>query len=208
MATGPSLSPAQIRSLRSVRAAGFILPVIAVNNAYESFPEAEMLYACDRKWWDHYRLRGALGGVGHEEFQGVKATLEEPVSPDIHRVGNGGAWGFDPRPDHIRTGKNSAAQAAHLAIHAGAVRILLLGCDCRVSAHGRVHHFGEHAFRRNYAPPDFSAFLTGWSRFAAERPQDVEIVNCSPDSAIDCFPRRALDDCLSEIIKDPDAAVA
>lgn len=169
------------------------LPVIAVNNAYEYFPDAAMLYACDRVWWTHYRERGALGGPGHESFAGIKVTLEELIAPCINRVGNGGAFGFDERPDHVRTGKNSAVQAAHVAAHAGAKRIILVGCDAKAPSQGRDHCFGEHAFRRNRMRPDYSDFIAGWNALAPElAARGIEAVNCSADSAIECFEKAGL----------------
>lgn len=188
LATGPSLDREDIEAARR---AGF--SAIAVNNAYEYAPWAEILYAADRKWWESYGEAGALGGPGALAFRGLKVTIMEPTDPCILRIGHGGTHGFDLRPDHVRTGSNSATQAAHIAVHGGARRIVLLGCDCRAPVAGPAHCFGDHDWRKRKDSP-YELFLEGWRKFAAELPKTVEIINCTPGSAIDCFPRAALED--------------
>lgn len=175
------------------------LAVIAVNNAYEWAESADMLYACDTKWWKAYRTQGALGGNGNTGFKGLKVSLEETPYSDVLRIGNGGSWGFDPRNDHVRTGKNSATQAAHIAVHGGAQDIILLGCDARVYEGRPSHFFGEHAWRQGRPSAPFDEFLRGWQEFANALPAGVRIVNCSPDSAIECFRKQSLFNVLDEL---------
>lgn len=175
------------------------MAAIAVNNGYEYAPWANMLYACDARWWREYSSRGVCGGAGWVSFAGIKVTLEPPIDTAIHRVGNGGPWGFDPRPDHVRTGKNSGCQAAHIAAHAGARRILLLGCDCRNDG-ARAHEFGEHRWFSGKVPDfrDMGSFIKGWQALATElAARGVEVINCSPHSAIDCFPKMTVQDALT-----------
>ena len=181
--------------LTAVRTAG--LRMVAVNNAYEWAHDADLLYACDARWWRHYRCHGALGGPGNIDFKGFKVSLEETLFPDVHRVGNGGSFGFDPRPDYVRTGKNSAAQAVHVAIHAGAKLILLLGCDCRFVPGQPTHFFGEHSWRKNKLPSPYTDFLEGWRQFSAALPPGVRIINCTPSSAIDVFEKTNLERALN-----------
>lgn len=178
----------------------FDIPVIAVNNGYEYAPDAALLYACDAKWWEQYRHKGVKGGPGWESFKGLKVTMEAPQDPSIMRVGNGGAWGFDDRPDHVRTGKNSGCQAAHIAAHAGAARILLIGCDCRHGDDGRAHEFGEHEWMASRRPRDMNIFIEGWRLLAPELARrGIEVVNCAAGSALDYFPKRDLQEILCAI---------
>jgi hypothetical protein len=192
IATGPSLTADQVKQ---VRASGD--PVIAVNNGYEYAPWADLLYACDLKWWVNYREKGKLGGAGNKSFAGLKVSLEETPYPEVLRIGNGGTFGFDERHDHVRTGKNSACQAVHVAAHAGAETIILLGCDCTAPSDGPSHCFGDHDWRRGKMPSPYNEFLEGWSALApALSARGIRVINASPGSAIECFEKAGLEEAL------------
>jgi hypothetical protein len=97
---------------------------------------------------------------------------------------NSGETGFDPDPHCLRTGGNGGYQALHLAVHAGAARVLLFGFDMRGS-----HWHGDHeAPLRNPKPHQFANWI---ERFAAVAPElarrGVDVVNCTPDSDLTCF---------------------
>ena len=168
------------------------IPIIAVNNVYEWVPDAEILYACDRKWWHFYRDKGVLGGSGNKHFEGLKISLEDTGFSDVQRVRNTGPYGFDPSKNSVKNGRNSAVQAAHIAIHAGAKTLTLLGCDCRAENGKGSHFFGEHPWRKHKAPSPFDLFLEGWRQFVDAAPNDVTFVNCTPESAIDCINKESL----------------
>lgn len=194
IATGPSLRSDQVERVRDTGD-----PVVVVNNGYEYAPWADLLYACDRKWWDAYRHLGKLGGPGNARFEGIKISLEETAYPDVRRIGNGGTFGYDDRTDHVRTGKNSACQAVHVAAHARARIIVLLGCDCAAPAVGPSHCFGEHDWRRNAGPSPYAEFMNGWRALAPElAARGVRVLNASPGSAIDCFTQAGLDEALED----------
>lgn len=209
IATGPSLKQADVDLC-------WQLPAIAVNNGFEYAPWAVMLYSSDAKFWMEYWNKGRLGGAGAGRFNGYKVTVadggREFRAPGMLVVGNGGDYGFDERPDHLRTGKNSAAAAAHLAAQAGAARILLLGCDAKApldregrAVRGQSHAFGDHRGSAGRCDPStgYPHFLAGWEHLApALAARGVKVVNCSPDSAIDCFPRMPLAQCLGALKKE------
>lgn len=160
--------------------------IIAVNDAYRLAPWADVLYACDAKWWRWHD--------GVPDFAGLKVTLEAPEFPSLKRLAQGAERGFEPEPTRLATGRNGGYQAIHLAVHFGAARILLLGYDLRL-VDGRSHWFGGHPVATKpevYARmrPCFESLVVP----LAER--GVEVVNCTPGSALACFPmvplRRAL----------------
>ena len=78
-----------------------------------------------------------------------------------------------------------------LAFHMGAARILLLGYDMKFSKSGAAHWFGDHPdnIRSNYAP---------WIQHMNEVAKQnlVEIINCSRDTALDCFPQMTIQEAL------------
>lgn len=188
LASGPSMS----RALADrVHAAG--LPAIVINDTYRLAPWADMLYAADEAWWQQYP--DALA------FEGLKVSVGQVRG--VLELSNSGVTGFDPNPANLRTGSNSGYQALHIAVHAGAKRVLLCGFNMT----GR-HWFGGHPaslvntsehlydkFRRN-----FETILPA----LAER--GIEVLNCTFGSALKCFQMRDLDDELARDVAERVAA--
>lgn len=153
------------------------IPTVAINNCYELAPEADMLYACDAKWWMHYHEAIA--------FKGLKVTIDPSLpARSVKLLHNSGQSGYDPDPANLRTGLNSGFQATQLVVHAGAARILLLGFDMR----GR-HWFGDHpAGLQDSDPNVFARFIAEFERVAPIYADlGVDVVNCTPGSALSCF---------------------
>lgn len=177
LASGPSLTPEQVHL---VAAAG--LPAIAINDTFRLAPWADMLYAADTQWW-RVNAQEAL------KFPGLKVTAHDSCEFRavnlLHRTGTDG---FDHDPSCIRTGGNSGYQAIHVAIHAGARRILLLGFDMGLKK-------GEHwhgAHKRPLRTTDLASYHMWIQRFPALRGRGASIINCTPGSALGCFPRQEL----------------
>jgi hypothetical protein len=153
------------------------VPTIAINNTFELAPDADLLYACDAKCWQHYGRALA--------FKGLKVTIDPSLpSRSVKLLHNSGQSGFDPDPANLRTGLNSGYQALHLAVHAGAKRILLLGYDMRGQ-----HWFGDHpAHLQDSDPHVFSRFIAEFEKVAPVYAEmGVDVVNCTPGSALTCF---------------------
>lgn len=194
MATGPSLTREQANL---VAVAG--LPVLAVNdNAIDverngklvpaMAPQAEMLYASDADWW-RVNAQSAL------KFPGLKVTCMDSVEfKAVKLLRQSGMTGFDPDPKHLRTGGNSGYAAIHIAIQAGAERILLLGFDMTSHGGAKPHWFGKHI--AGLRPTDDGTFTRWIERFPALMGHGAEIINCSPGSALKCFPTADLAEVL------------
>ena len=184
---GPSLTQADVDFVRDQAR------VIAINNAYTLAPWAFCLYAADAKWWKWEN--GAPG------FLGMKYSIESPHDPvtwpNVTVLKNTGLVGLDLDPHGLRAGFNSGYQAINLAVHFGARRIVLLGYDMAPNPHGPSHFFGEHPDK---APSPYEqmreAFLS-----LVEPLNDigVEVVNCTPGSALTCFPSLPLRDVFAEV---------
>jgi len=179
LASGPSMSSMVAESVRD-------LPCIAVNNTFRLAPWAGVIYAHDAQWWEHPSNKDA------HKAPGLKIGCEP--TPGVFTLRNTGWEGFDPDPSCIRVAGNSGYQAVHLAMHASASRILLLGFDMKGG-----HWHGPHPYSLSN-PID--AFFTRWvQRFAtlvpAARQMGVEIINCTPGSAIECFPRMTVEECIA-----------
>jgi len=179
LASGPSLTGAVAEAVRCVG-----VPTIAINDTFRRAPWADMLYAADPEWWR----------VNPEalDFAGLRASVSKVDS--VLQLQNTGVEGFDPHPFAIRTGGNSGYQAVHIAIHAGAARVLLCGFDM----HNRcgLHWHGSHP--RPLRNTDEHSYAKWASRFEALKGIGPEIVNCTPGSAIECFPKMDLNEALHE----------
>jgi len=208
IATGPSLKQSDVDLIRS---AG--LPAVAINNGFEYAPWADMLYACDNIWWDTYWMDGVLGGPGARDFKGIKVGMAHGRDsygrhlqigalpcPDILKLGFGGDFGYDPRPDYVCGNKNSGCMGAQIIAKARAKTILLLGCDCKAGPGEKLHCFGDHPFRVGRNPPPFDDFVRGWNELAEDLfEMGIRVINCSPDSAVTCFPVMSVSQALKEI---------
>lgn len=110
---------------------------------------------------------------------------------------------FSTNPALITYGGNSGFQAVNLALHkiGWRGRILLVGFDMRATG-GKRHFFGNHPepMHSNKSASGLALyyrnFVEKFARAAAALPKSVEIINCTPGSAIDCFPRMDLADAL------------
>lgn len=102
--------------------------------------------------------------------------------------------GISESPEAINYGQNSGFQALNLAFLLGAKRILLLGYDMKLAKSGANHWFGHH--------PDkvVSNYPAWWSHFSVAADQfkklGVEVINCSPDTALICFKKMSLESAL------------
>ena len=181
-ASGPSLAAADLAAVRGRR------PLIVVNDAYQLAPWADVLYACDQKWWAWHRGAPACSGLRYALDPGAAAYGATVLQ-------NTGKTGLERSPDGLRTGYNSGYQAINLAVHLGAARIVLLGFDMQPSPAGLDHYFGQHP--DHSAPPYLAcrrAFATLPAPLAAA---GVVVLNASRATALDVFPRIALADELT-----------
>lgn len=190
LASGPSMSQQVADAVRGR------CKVIAVNNQGVAAkdkpaiaPWADVLYAADLAWWRHHQ-DAAL------RFAGLKVTVREHFkSPDVYSLQQSTEQVFDSRPTHIVTGANSGYQALHLAAHFGAARVLLCGYDMR-KVTGQKHWFGDHPGNLNQVM-SFGRWIQNFHRLAPVlKGKGIKVFNCTPESALDCFPHAKLQDAL------------
>lgn len=185
LAGGPSLTPAQVDI-----AAKATDRVIAVNNTLALAPWADILYFCDARWYAWHRAEV-------QAFGGWRATLENLKLQDeieVRCLRDYGAAGFAPRNDGVTNGRNGGYQALHLAAWLGARRVLLLGFDMR-QVDGRMHWHEEHPVATS------STIFPNWlEHFGTLAPalseRGIEVINCTPGSALQAFPRMQLEEAI------------
>jgi hypothetical protein len=93
----------------------------------------------------------------------------------------------------FQTYGNSGASCISLAAEGGAKRIVLLGYDCQ-KTDGKAHWHGDHPAGLGNA-----ALIDRWQanfEKQANALAHLEIINCSRETALTCYPRARLEDVL------------
>jgi hypothetical protein len=187
LASGPSLKEEDVEYVRWRATA-----IIAVNDTYRLAPFATALMASDAAWWMTHRK-------DVESFAGLKYCLEQSAArvEGVKVLRNTGLEGIETDPTGLRTGRNSGAAAINLAVLFGASRIVILGYDMQAPRGDRhSHFFGQHPFplRRS---SNYLLFRQYFDKMVGPLAKlQVEVINCSRDTALTAFPRAALRDVL------------
>lgn len=193
-ASGPSLTQAQVDAVRGKAR------LIVINTTYRMAPWADLLYACDGKWWEVEK--------GAPEFEGLRVRQQfvdadvdvgsVPIWHEIAVVNGVNERGLSFDPSKIHYGSHSGFQALNLAVLLGASRILLIGYDMKLGAGRKRHWHGDHppTLKQTHA----GAYSQWCAQYAATvaplKARGIEVTNCTPDSALNCFPKADLADCL------------
>jgi hypothetical protein len=174
IATGASLTQDQVDYVRGKA------KVYVVSDAYRLAPWADVLYSCDFQWWNYHK----------PEFAGEKWTISDRAASEfgINHITQGDIE-FSLDKSKLGTGGNSGFQAINLAYLQGATKIILLGFDYK--DHG--HFFGDHPSPLSRGS-DYARWLGNINDAAKIIP--ITVINCSPGSAIKCFPQMDIRDAL------------
>lgn len=197
LASGPSVTRADVDYCRGK------VPVIAVNDGCRWAPWADVLYSSDQRWMEYYhghRVEPADRAVAEivTTFAGRKfgcQPLKAPKHWNVSVLLNTGERGIETDPCGVRTGRNSGYSAMNVARHLGAKRIVLVGYDMR---NGKTRHFfGEHPsrLRSSTDPGTFIPFYQSLVKPLAQL--GIEVVNCTPKSALRMFPSMSLAEALA-----------
>lgn len=166
LATGPSMSRTVSEAVRDRCAA------VAVSDAYRLAPWAGALVSTDAAWWK--ANPDAFG------FPGQKFT----AAPEFTQLA--GVERFK-----AETATNSGLLGVMVAVHLGATRVLLCGFD--------MHSPGDHFFGRHPEPLKSTTSLRMEAfhrQFDRYKPRGVEILNCTPGSALKTYPMADLESAL------------
>lgn len=151
-------------------------------------PFADAIYAMDRKWWNEY---------GWKIESDAELWTTNPTAAHLYKLNlipskSGG--GMSTEAGKITQGGNSGYQAVTLAIHFGASRVILLGYDMQAGI--KLHWHKDHGSNLGNPVP---ARMKRWREWFAElaKQSPSEIVNVSRETALTCFPRMSLRDCLA-----------
>lgn len=174
IASGPSLTEDQVELVRRWRGAGQGRAVIVCNTSYRAALWADVLFFIDEPWWTRFHSQEVL-----ETFKG------EVISPvALKGVTHLPQSVMDPRG-------NTGAGAICLAYFYGAKRIILIGYDCH--KRGGSHWHGDHPKGLGNC-----GSIRQWPAIFAGVAKSVkaEVLNCTPKSALKCFPMADLEEAL------------
>ena len=192
-----------IELLRQTHAEGRV-KVIAVNDSYLLAPWADVLYFADARWWkwqmDGIRRRWVGTAISWtaeqvsqaiKEFAGLKVTIfatgMEVTDPEILMLRNAGEEGLSTDPCSLANGRNGGYQAVNIAILAGGNPIILVGYDGS-SVEKLTHWFGDHPIQT--AEATVKGYVKHYrTMLPILKRVGVEVLNATPGSSIDAFPR-------------------
>lgn len=173
------------------------------NRVWELAPDLAVLWGTNAGFWDHY------WSCALDCLPAQKWTVSEPAAKryGINWTAERNAPGLSTDPAVIHHGHGGGYSMLNLAYLMGAARILLLGYDLKYAPDydGRArevgseprHYFGEYPPALLHWPSVqvrggvHVELLALYASVAAQGA--VEIINCSPGSALKCFPQRAID---------------
>ena len=133
--SGPSLLGADLEGLRGRR-------VIAVNNAIERVPFADLMFFADTQWYRAYAYMLA-------SYKGTMVT----VSPSVRVAGVKVMRQIKPppgladEPNAVIMLRTSFQSAINIAVHRGAKRLVFIGLDGKAADTGRTHFHKPHPFK-------------------------------------------------------------
>lgn len=197
LASGPSLTRADAQA---VHAAGW--PIVAVNNALQAAPFADVHYWTDVRWyWWYGQARW------YRDFQGICACMEAwdivERDPRLRPLINHHREGLSFVPGRICNGASSGYAAINLALQLGARRVVLLGFDMKPDDTGRTHFHEAHPTPTR--PEVYGLMLKYFPTMTGElKARGLEVINATPNSALTTFPQRTLSD-LIHAYRLPDA---
>lgn len=200
--TGPSLTPELIGACNDLKRAGRAR-IFAANRAFELF-DADVLHGCNYQFWDHYWP--TLAALPCDKWT-TRPELRGKY-PGLDYIEERWADGLSTDPSYVHAHHGTGPQLVNLAYLYGCTRLLLVGWDMRF--HGKVDRYtytgkrrylGEDVLTQNHWPNTGpNGELEGLIReMATINPAayDIEIINCTPGSAMKCFPMMELADAIA-----------
>ncbi len=215
--TGPSLESADVEQCRK---AGFLL--VAVNNAWEFRPHVHV--TTNPEWWDLCREDDDIFMMMNSSSNPLQCWCS-----DFRTAAKWGLNHFDWRDDAehrglsadptlVSLGHGSGFSALNIAFLMGCNPIVLLGHDMRYpkgydaiakNPGGKRHYFGEYPEGAQHWPRvkvratgELDGLIVCYEAVAEQirvEQRHVDIINCTPGSALECFPSRRLDEVISDL---------
>ena len=188
VASGPSLADEQITLIEHS-----VVFTIAVNNSYAKLQHPDVVYACDYLWWKLNHMKAKQNIPRRQLWTQDRAAAEQFQLSHIQWEGKDGLG-----KRGLRVNGNSGAGAINLAYHFGARRILLIGMDMKPGANGEKHWHPDHP-KPMVQGQQFEEWRLKMGVLAKDlAAEGVTVINCTPRSALTCFPMGDLEQELAK----------
>lgn len=188
-ATGPSLTEEVIEQIRPHKDR-FVM--FGINDSYRLVDYLDEHYACDGKWWRQWGadFREKYPTLSSWTYEGAKEFAEKH---NLNTTRGQHKKQFSLDPNLIHYGANSGYQALNIAYLMGGSKFYLVGYNMQpVGKKG--HFFGNHPPGLNSNSP-YKLFRDNYNTIQPEISK--LIINCTPNSALECFEKANLEDILN-----------
>lgn len=174
-ASGPSLCSEDVYRLHDDK-----IPIITVNSSWKIFPECQYIFAGDNDWWkdNYYQINSP-------------AQLWTCSKDAAH------TYKLNYFEKNFEGTFNSGMMAIIFSIALGVGDVILMGYDC--SLEKGIHWHGMHANLNNPTGYSIQRWKKEFEIMASETRRRVNIINCSRESRLTCFPRVSLENTLLRI---------
>jgi hypothetical protein len=181
-ASGPSLTHEQLQVAR------YTHPLIVTNATFRLAPWADVIFGIDFMFWRSYADELRKAALMHKCWTCDSAAAERWQLKYMRNIARDGLGKRE-----LCTGGNSGYAAINLAYLFGCRRILLIGFDMREGPNGEKHWHPDHP-SPCVQKHQFEEWLHKFTKLAADlKAEGCEVINCTPGSALDVFPRSTLE---------------
>lgn len=189
---GPSVKNIDLSLLKNEK-------IVCLNNAYQLFEHATMLFWCDESWVCNHldtinshpctiRFTARHNGGNYLE-KDIRTTANASV---LKRTGD---FGFDPNLDHVK-GNNSGALILNFLSNLKVNRIILLGYDMDMTQ--GTHWHDGHGLAMVPSIYDELFIPSIESMVSSIKQLGVEVINCNPKSKLNCFTKKDFREFMNE----------
>lgn len=165
--------------------------VIVTNEAFSMIPDAKVLVFVDIGWWQGRKQAVLDTFTGTIIGRGPYSSMYRADKIVNVAFRSGDYWSEDPRQ---LGGRNSGLAAINAAVLMGARRVFLLGFDMRSVGDRNNYHILHPTSVGRQQHRYLNIFLPEMVK-ASQRIEALGhiVINCTPDSALTCFPERTLE---------------
>jgi len=184
MASGPSLTQEVIEAIRPYKDR-FV--IFGCNDVYKVVDYLDVHYACDTAWWTIWGEHLKATRPNLESWTQCKTSAQKynvNYTPGKHQNK------LSISSKYIHYGANSGFQQLNLAFLMGCCKFILVGYNMK-KVSDKTHFFGDHPKNLQRSSP-YPRFVDNFSKIQGEI-KDL-IVNCTEDSALNCFRTSKLED--------------
>lgn len=173
--------------------------VVAVNLAFRPLPFARVIWWSDQRFFRWHE--DAIRQHGAECKATARLSGDKAPYPDyVTTLKFSGERGYDPVPGQLRHGNTSTYAAIHVGVDYGARRVAVFGLDMRRFPGLPAHWHEDHPIQGDAG--SYAKMILNFGHLARDlSAMGVEVVNASPESALESFTRLTHEEALAWLTK-------